>query len=391
MTSAVPPDAPPPTPGSQPSTVGAAAARQGRAGGHGSTPAAPTARPAVADAPRLAAGVQADARPIGPSGDPVGPPTPVRLFVAGLATTEGSAAAADAARLGQKHAGVAGQPSGQITGGALAAEVVGRDGAGRPLLQAAGLRLRLEAALDLPAGARLQLASPQGLAWPPSGGVTPAPGDGPWRRLIEALLLRPAAARDAPGSDRLRLPAPDHALAARLLRWVQAHGASATAAEGETNDPLARDSEPGAALRSALTDLARQAREPQADGWRVLLMALGGEDPIPLKLYLRDPPVDPERHPRSSCDRQVSTRRAIFEVELSRLGRCQLDVLCQATRFDLVVRSAEPLGAGLQDDIRSLVRAASELAGWAGVVEFRVAELLPLAEARAAAGQQITA
>ena len=66
-------------------------------------------------------------------------------------------------------------------------------------------------------------------------------------------------------------------------------------------------------------------------------------------------------------------------------------MLCQATRFDLVVRSAEPLAAGLQDDIRSLVRAASELAGWAGVVEFRVAELLPLPEARAAAGQQITA
>ncbi|MDF2782373.1 MAG: putative polymerase, partial [Geminicoccaceae bacterium] len=224
----------------------------------------------------------------------------------------------------------------------------------------------------------------------PSGGGTPAPGDGPWRRVIEALLLRPAAARDAAGSDRLRLPAPDHALAARLLRWVEAFGASATATEGETSDPPARDSEPGAALRSALTDLARQAREPQADGWRVLLMALGGEDPIPLKLYLRDPPVDPERHPRSSRDRQVSTRRAIFEVELSRLGRCQLDVLCQARRFDLVVRSAEPLAAGLQDDIRSLVRAASELAGWAGVVEFRVAELLPLPKARAAAGQQIT-
>ncbi|MCE3249846.1 MAG: hypothetical protein K0R41_3671, partial [Geminicoccaceae bacterium] len=138
MTSAVPPDAPPPTPGSQPSTVSAAAARQGRAGGHGSTPVAPTARPAVADAPRLAAGVQVDARPIGPSGDPVGPPTPVRLFVAGLATTDGSAAAADAARTGQQVPGFAGQPSGQITAGALAAEVVGRDGAGRPLLQAAG-------------------------------------------------------------------------------------------------------------------------------------------------------------------------------------------------------------------------------------------------------------
>jgi hypothetical protein len=45
----------------------------------------------------------------------------------------------------------------------------------------------------------------------------------------------------------------------------------------------------------------------------------------------------------------------------------------------------------LQDDIRSLVRAARELAGWTGALEFRVAELLPLPASRAAAGQQITA
>ena len=109
---------------------------------------------------------------------------------------------------------------------------------------------------------------PQGLAWPPSGGVTPAPGDGPWRRVIEALLLRPAAARDAPGSDRLRLPAPDHALAARLLRWIEALGASATSAEGETDRPArARIASPvqRCAVRSP-TSLGRPASPRRTAG-----------------------------------------------------------------------------------------------------------------------------
>ena len=453
MTSAVPPAAASPPRGNQPSTEGTAAAAQGRAGGRGSTtalvlsqtrhgalieagarrwlvrgapplppgatlslelgaargaersgrvlairqeagderllepplairlqpaPTARTVRPAPADAPRL----QVDARPIGPNGHPVGSPVPIRLSVAGFATTDAGGQTIEVARGGQPVAGIPGQPAGQIT-----AEVVGRDAAGRPLLQAAGLRLRLETPLDLPVGVRLQLVLPPGLAAAPSDGVAAAPGDAPWSRVIEALLLRPGEALEG----ALRLPAPDHALAARLLRWIEALGAGATAAAAEPDDPPAPAGEPGALLRAALTELGRQSREPQPGGWRVLLMPLGLENPIALKLYLRDLPVDPERHPRPRRDGQATAQRAIFELDLSRLGRCQLDVLCRAARLDLVVRTAAPLAAVLQDDIRSLVRAARELAGWTGALEFRVAELLPLPASRAAAGQQITA
>ena len=259
---------------------------------------------------------------------------------------------------------------------------------GRLLLRAAGLTLRLEAPLDLPFGARLELLLPHDLKSPPPGPAAPPAGDDPLRRVIEALLRRHAAAEGEHGA--LRLPAADHALAARLLRWVQALGASApsaAAAPAEGSDPAGADGP----LRGALGELGRLAREPQAGGWRVLLMPLGAEDPGPLKLYLRDLPLDPERAPRPGRDRRSATARAIFEVELSRLGRCQLDVLCQAVRFELVVRSERPLPAALEDDIRVLVQAASEVAGWAGKVEFRAAALLPLPTPRAAQRRQITA
>jgi hypothetical protein len=80
-----------------------------------------------------------------------------------------------------------------------------------------------------------------------------------------------------------------------------------------------------------------------------------------------------------------------LQVGPSGLGRCSSTCSVRRCGFDLVVRSAEPLAAGSQDDTRSQVRAARDLAGWAGRVEFRGAELLPLPEARSAADQQVSA
>ena len=76
---------------------------------------------------------------------------------------------------------------------------------------------------------------------------------------------------------------------------------------------------------------------------------------------------------------------------LARRGRCQLDVLCRAARFDLVVRTEQPLGATLQGDIRVLVHAASEVGGVTGKVEFRAAGLLALPAPYPPVGHQITA
>jgi hypothetical protein len=348
-------------------------------------PSAGTGASPAGDAPRPAAGVQLEARLLGPDGRPAGPPALVWLSAAGGAATDARAAAAEGAPPGQQGPGTPGQPPAQ-TGAVLAAEVVGRDASGRLLLRAAGLTLRLEAVLDLPAGARLHLILPPGLAT----SSLPALDDDPLRRVIEALLHRPAGPTDGREAGALRLPAVDHALAAQLLRWVQALRASASGPQAELDDGLEPRIEAGP-LRSALGELARHAREPQAGGWRVLLMPLGAAEPQPLRLYLRDVPPDPERDRQSGREERPASRRAIFEVELSRLGRCQLDVLCRAARFDLVVRTEEPLPAALQGDIRVLVHAASEVGGVTGKVEFRAAGLLAQPAPHPATGRQITA
>jgi hypothetical protein len=64
-------------------------------------------------------------------------------------------------------------------------------------------------------------------------------------------------------------------------------------------------------------------------------------------------------------------------------------VLCRAARFDLVVRTEALLAAALQDDIRVLVQAGSEVAGLTGKVDFRAAEL-DLIAPRPAMRRQVT-
>ena len=250
-------------------------------------------------------------------------------------------------------------------------EVVDRDARGRLLLQSGDLRLRLETRLDLPLGARLTLALPQDLL-PLSGALPAAAAADPVQRLIAALLRRedPGVATHEAGA--LRLPAADHALAARLLRWIQTLTAAPRPAAGE---PARVHEKAGEPVRAATPELARQAGEPQPGGWRVLVMPIGVEDPQVLKLHLREAAADPDRDAQPGRNHDGTVQRAIFEVELSHLGRCQLDVLCQAERFDLVVRSAAPLGPAIEDDIRSLIAATRAAAGLAGRLEFRPAEL----------------
>ena len=333
---------------------------------------------------KVPAGVQIEARLLGPDGRPAGPPIAIRL-TADLAPGDD---------LGARRGAAGGQPApgspaqAAPAGGPLTAEVDGPDPSGRLLLRAAGLTLRLETAVDVPAGARLQLFLPAAVTAPPGDAPATTGGDA-FGRLIHALLQRPEAAEGTGGADHLRLPAADHALAARLLRWVEALSAPEAGAGADHGDP---EPDPATgALRSAVSELGQHAREPQAGGWRVLVMPLGVEDPNALRLYLRDVPPERERAARPMRGRRSPGQRAVFDVEFSELGRCQLDVLCQARRFDLAVRTGEPLDTGLQDEIRSLFRAACSLAGWAGEVEFRAKELLDLPDALAPVGHACTA
>jgi hypothetical protein len=73
-------------------------------------------------------------------------------------------------------------------------------------------------------------------------------------------------------------------------------------------------------------------------------------------------------------------------VEFGALGRCQIDVLCQARRFDLLVRTEQPLSPDLRRELRELYLAARDAAGLVGTARFRTGQLLALPEPSAAGG-----
>jgi hypothetical protein len=363
--------------------------------------------PPPAESPPRGGGVQAEARVIGAAGRPLGPPVAITLAATlpaipeatrplPSASARAAAAPPTATALAGAPIALAGQPAPPLPGAqpppqsgagtVVPAEVVARDPHGRLLLHSGTLRLRLETPLDLPLGARLALALPQGL--PPPSGALPAPDADPVQRLIAALLQPASTDGEVRETGGLRLPAADHTLAARLLRWVQALAAPPSAEPGESApaDGPEAASEP---LRLAILELARQAREPQPGGWRVLVMPLGVEDPQILKIHLREPDADPEREARPGRAWTDTMQRAVFEIQLSHLGRCQLDVLCQGERLDLVVRSAARLEPAVEEHIRGVIAATRAAAGLAGRLEFRAAELLTLPDPLQPAGRDV--
>jgi hypothetical protein len=129
------------------------------------------------------------------------------------------------------------------------------------------------------------------------------------------------------------------------------------------------------------------AGEPQNGGWRVLLLPLAFEGAPLLRLYVREDPCDKDGSgTEHDADRSDAARRAVFEVEFGALGRCQIDVLCQARRFDLLVRTEQPLSRDLRREIREVYLAARDAAGLVGTAHFRSGQLLALPEATAAGG-----
>jgi hypothetical protein len=277
-------------------------------------------------------------------------------------------------------------------GEALEAVVLPGDALGRTLLRAAGLTLQVDPSLDLPAGARLHLSLPAGLSVP----AAPARSDaaiqtGPLDavRTLLAWLREETGAADPTRAGTLRLPEADATLASRLLRLVQLIVPRPGSAEvRRATAPEAREGPPGAArVTAALAELGRVAGEPQPGGWRVLLLPLAFEGAPLLRLHLREDPYDRDGSGTDDgAGRSDAARRAVFEVEFGALGRCQIDALCQARRFDLLVRTEQPLPPELRREIREIYGAARDAAGLVGAARFRAGQLLALPEPGGPAG-----
>ena len=81
-----------------------------------------------------------------------------------------------------------------------------------------------------------------------------------------------------------------------------------------------------------------------------------------------------------------AARAAVFELKFSEPGRAQIDVLCQARRFDLLVRTEQLLPPHLRRQIRELYLAARDVAGLVGAVRFHAGHGVALPEPAGAGG-----
>lgn len=353
-------------------------------------PPAPAAGATVASPPPTAGATSASAAP----GSPLPVPTPTAP-AAGLRARSAAAAPSTgrepAAPTPPRSGGAPAPAIDPLRGAApsgrpIEVEAVRRDALGRFILRAAGLALHVETAVELPLGARLLLALPAGR--PPLGSMfrsTGPDGDGllgAVRWLVETL---PEGSEEQGAAATLRLPGPTAALAARLLRLVQTLGSP----PGSSSDPVtAGAGEPEVAsgrIGTALAELGRLASESQ-NGWRLFLLPLGFEGTPALRLYLRDDQPEPEGGSDRGGERSPAAKRAIFELEFSHLGRCQVDALCQEQRFDLIVRTEQTLAPDLQRDLRVLFVAARDAAGLGGELGFRVAQWVSLPDPEITAG-----
>ena len=248
-------------------------------------------------------------------------------------------------------------------------QVLGHDSAGRLIVARQNLILRLEATAPLPAGTTLPLELfPLPERLPPA---LPAPWqDGRWPAL-EATLQ--ALARDGAGAAnqilRTVVPNPAPTSSANLIAFL--FGLARKDVSAWIGEPIT-----GALSRIGRRDLVERLRDDlgrvsdaanQAlpGDWRCQVVPfIDGGQILPLRFYMRQQADDPERGSRTK-----PATRLIVDLELSQLGRLQIDGRYDAPRFDMILRSAAPLPQAMCNDIVTLftlTTAAFDLAGGIG-------------------------
>ena len=193
-----------------------------------------------------------------------------------------------------------------------------------------------------------------------------------WQALKEAIaVLQAAEPLVAQQFLNTVVPRPDTQLAANILFFLVAlRGGDIRSWLGEGPSRALQRHKPD--LLSRLSDefrtIGRTAEEPVSGDWRIAVVPFNsGEELKQIRVFMRRHGTQEEEE-----DGDPGTR-FIVDVELSRLGRMQLDGLVRGgnKRLDLIVRSATPLPGHMRDDIRRIFQDACELTGMNGATTFQ--------------------
>jgi hypothetical protein len=276
----------------------------------------------------------------------------------------------------------------------LGGSVLAHSPVGNALVQTPAGLLSLPSGLPLPPGGSVALE----VVAPPLPPPPPAPheqagpsGPGPagWPALSDAMDALATADHQAAEQMMRAIPQGGPRLAAGLALFAEA-------VQSGDFKPLLGDSavkvleragrrDLVGKLKKDLAALADEASRPVGGGgeWRSLTMPfVNGADIDPIRLHVRRPPDDEEQQRGGG---QGHERRFILELDMSRLGRLQLDGLVRREdkRFDLILRTAQPLSDEMRRDIIGIFATCGELTGTKGQVVFqaggRFVELPPTA------------
>jgi hypothetical protein len=132
-------------------------------------------------------------------------------------------------------------------------------------------------------------------------------------------------------------------------------------------------------LATRLTELAapvgRPAQPDRATGeWTVTILPfLKDASGEPMRLYRHAEPDRPASDPQSGS-------RFVVEVSLQRLGPLQFDGLVKPKRFDLILRSRQPLDPVLKSTIEGVFRDSLQSSGYDGSIAYAATLRFPLAQ-----------
>ncbi|MFQ5773265.1 MAG: hypothetical protein ACE5GS_01995 [Kiloniellaceae bacterium] len=356
----------------------------------------PAAGPGQPSAPGLGAGSTATPAPSAPVR-----PGPVVAPGAGQPSAQaaGSAEVAGPRPGAAPAVGIAQPSSPPIPTGALrfTGEVTAVTHAGQPVLRTPLGTMTLELEASLPPGGRVTLELPAGAL--PDGeapaGPTPRPLGHAWLALEEALqalqeLGTPGAATPPVPHG---VPQPGPRLASGILFFLSAlsRGEMSRWLGAQTVQLLKNAGRDGLLNRLG-QDFGQMSRLADGTGgdWRLVPIPIwDGHEVQQLRLFLRH--RDRRRGAAGSQDGDEATR-FILEVEMSRLGELQLDGLVRAKRFDLILRTRQPLPEAMRHDIRQIFQDANDAAGYAGGLGFQASRewrFLPIESPAAAASSSL--
>ena len=122
-------------------------------------------------------------------------------------------------------------------------------------------------------------------------------------------------------------------------------------------------------LEGDFAQLRTMAADERADGWRVMAMPFNMGDKIE-QVQLGWRHGDREDDPDKKDDPGT---RFLLDLSFSQVGHTQLDGLVKGedSKFDLIVRTENPLQSDNRDDIRGIFREALQISGYKGHLIFQ--------------------